>query len=169
MNAGISAIRIKVASASTANVRPSPNIRMKETSAAMSAANEIDMTTAAAVTTRPVRAIPRATLSSLRSRAEPPPAPDAPDVVQRAGREALAPGQPAEDKEIERQQAPAGRDVELDAPLEAGAVEQDRLPHDAAVPRHEVAIGVPDHGDGAALMMRNSNSEPSTRVALTGK
>ena len=38
---------------------------MNDTSAAISAANEMHMTNAAAVTTRPVRAIPSATLSSL--------------------------------------------------------------------------------------------------------
>ena len=65
MNAGTKTIRTNVASASTASVRPTPNIRMNDTWAAMSAANEIDMISAAAVTTRPVRATPKATLSSL--------------------------------------------------------------------------------------------------------
>ena len=65
MNAGSSAIRTRVASASTARVKPTPKIRMNETWAAMSAANAIDMINAAAVTTRPVRAKPRATASSL--------------------------------------------------------------------------------------------------------
>ncbi len=65
MNAGTRTIRTKVASTRTASVRPSPNIRMNDTLDAISAAKEIDMINAAAVTTRPVRAIPRATLSSL--------------------------------------------------------------------------------------------------------
>ena len=65
MNAGSSTIRTSVASTSTASVSPRPNIRMKDTCAAISAANEIDITSAAAVTTRPVRATPSATLSSL--------------------------------------------------------------------------------------------------------
>ena len=65
MNAGTSTIRTSVASASTASVRPSPNIRMNDTCAAISAANDIDITNAAAVITRPVRATPSATLSSL--------------------------------------------------------------------------------------------------------
>ena len=68
MNAGTNTIRTNVASASTARVRPTPNIRMKDTCAAISAANEIDITNAAAVTTRPVRASPSATLSSLSPR-----------------------------------------------------------------------------------------------------
>ena len=50
---------------STARVRPTPNIRMIDTFAAVKATNEIDITSAAAVTTRPVRARPSATLSSL--------------------------------------------------------------------------------------------------------
>ena len=65
MNAGTRTIRTSVASTSTASVRPSPNIRMNDTLAAINAAKEIDMISAAAVMTRPVRAIPRATLSSL--------------------------------------------------------------------------------------------------------
>ena len=69
MNAGTSTIRTKVASASTASVRPRPNIRMNDTCAAISAANDIDITSAAAVITRPVRANPSATLSSLAARA----------------------------------------------------------------------------------------------------
>ena len=44
---------------------------MNETCAAMSAANEIDIRSAAAVTTRPVRASPSATLSSLSARVRP--------------------------------------------------------------------------------------------------
>ena len=63
MNAGTSTIRTSVASTSTASVKPSPNIRMNDTSAAISAANEIDITSAAAVMTRPVRARPSATLT----------------------------------------------------------------------------------------------------------
>jgi hypothetical protein len=59
MNAGIDTIRINVASASTASVGPSPNIRKNDTSAAIDAANEMDITTAAAVTTPPGRATPR--------------------------------------------------------------------------------------------------------------
>ena len=58
-------MRTSVASTSTASVRPTPNIRMNDTCAAISAANEIDITSAAAVTTRPVRARPSATLPSL--------------------------------------------------------------------------------------------------------
>src|SRR6201997_846135 len=68
MNAGTRTIRTSVASASTAKVKPSPNIRMNDTCAAISAANEIDMISAAAVITRPVRAIPKTTLSSLLAR-----------------------------------------------------------------------------------------------------
>ena len=44
---------------------------MNATSAAMSAANEIDISSAAAVTTRPVLARPSATLSSLSARVLP--------------------------------------------------------------------------------------------------
>ena len=68
MNAGSSAIRTSVASTSTASVRPRPKIRMKDTWAAMSAAKAMAMISAAAVTTRPVRARPSATLSSLSVR-----------------------------------------------------------------------------------------------------
>ena len=68
MNAGSSTIRTSVASTRIASVRPSPNIRMNDTCAPISAANEMDMITAAAVTTRPVRAMPSATLSSLSAR-----------------------------------------------------------------------------------------------------
>jgi len=65
MNAGTSRIRTSVASTSTATVSPNPNKRMKDTFAAISAAKEIVMMSAAAVITRPVWATPRATLSSL--------------------------------------------------------------------------------------------------------
>ena len=61
-------MRTKVASTRIARVKPRPNIRMNDTWAAISAANEMDITTAAAVTTRPLRAIPNATLSSLSAR-----------------------------------------------------------------------------------------------------
>jgi hypothetical protein len=71
INAGSSTIRTSVASAATASVRPTPNIRMNDTCAAINAANEIDITRAAAVTTRPVRATPSATLSSLSARVRP--------------------------------------------------------------------------------------------------
>ena len=71
MNAGTSSIRTSVASTSTASVRPTPNIRMNDTCAAINAANEIDITSAAAVTTRPVRARPSATLSSLSALVRP--------------------------------------------------------------------------------------------------
>ncbi len=64
MNAGSSTMRTSVASTMTASVSPTPNIRMNDTLEAINAANEIDITRAAAVTTRPVRAMPRATLSS---------------------------------------------------------------------------------------------------------
>ena len=47
-----------MASTRTASVRPTPNIRMNDTWAAIIAANEIDMISAAAVTTRPVWARP---------------------------------------------------------------------------------------------------------------
>ncbi len=47
-------MRTSVASTSTASVRPRPNIRMNDTLAAISAANEIDMISAAAVMMRPV-------------------------------------------------------------------------------------------------------------------
>ena len=65
MNAGTRMRRTRVASASTARVRPRPNIRMNDTWAAISAAKEIAMINAAAVITRPVCATPSATLSSL--------------------------------------------------------------------------------------------------------
>jgi hypothetical protein len=65
MKAGSISVRTSVASASTARVNPTPNILMNDTCAVINAANEIDMTKAAAVTTRPVRASPKATLSSL--------------------------------------------------------------------------------------------------------
>ena len=61
MNAGTSSMRTSVASTSTASVSPTPNIRMNETCAAVSAANAIDINSAAAVTTRPVRATPSMT------------------------------------------------------------------------------------------------------------
>ena len=54
-----------MASTITASVRPTPNIRMNDTCEAISAAKEIDITSAAAVTTRPVRAMPSATLSLM--------------------------------------------------------------------------------------------------------
>ncbi len=65
MNAGTSSTRTNVASTSTAMVRPTPNIRMKDTSAEIRPANEIDISNAAAVMTRPVWARRRAMLSSL--------------------------------------------------------------------------------------------------------
>lgn len=71
MKAGTSSIRTRVASASTASARPSPNIRMNETSAAISAAKEIDMISAAAVMTRAVCVNPSATLSSLSALVRP--------------------------------------------------------------------------------------------------
>jgi hypothetical protein len=54
MNAGTSTIRTRVASTRIASVRPSPNIRMTVTWAAINAAKEIDMMSAAAVMIRPV-------------------------------------------------------------------------------------------------------------------
>ena len=54
MNAGTRTRRTRVASTSTARVRPTPNIRMNDTLAAISAAKEIAMISAAAVITRPV-------------------------------------------------------------------------------------------------------------------
>ena len=57
-----------MASTNTATVNPTPKIRMKDTCAAIRAANAMDMISAAAVTTRPVRARPSATLSSLSAR-----------------------------------------------------------------------------------------------------
>ena len=65
MKAGTSTVRTRVASTRTAMVSPRPNIRMNDTSAAISAPNDIDITRAAAVITRPVWASPSATLSSL--------------------------------------------------------------------------------------------------------
>ncbi len=59
MNAGTSSIRTRVASTSTANVSPRPNIRMFDTCAAINAANDIDISNAAAVITRPVWATPK--------------------------------------------------------------------------------------------------------------
>ncbi len=64
-------MRTTVASTTTARVNPTPNMRMNDTCAAIKAANEIDITSAAAVTTRPVRATPSATLSSLSARVRP--------------------------------------------------------------------------------------------------
>ncbi|SKT90714.1 Uncharacterised protein [Mycobacteroides abscessus subsp. abscessus] len=60
-----------VASTRIAMVSPVPNIRMKDTCAAISAAKAIAMISAAAVTTRPVRATPSATASSLSARVRP--------------------------------------------------------------------------------------------------
>ena len=68
MNDGSSAIRTRVASTRTARVNPSPKILMNDTWAVIRAAKAIDMIRAAAVTTRPVRARPRATASSLSAR-----------------------------------------------------------------------------------------------------
>ena len=68
MKAGTRISRTKVASTRIASVRPTPNIRMNDTCAAIRAAKEIDMTSAAAVMTRPVRATPSATLSSMSAR-----------------------------------------------------------------------------------------------------
>ena len=68
MKAGTRMSRTRVASTRIASVRPTPNIRMNDTCAAISAAKEIDITNAAAVMTRPVRASPRATLSSMSAR-----------------------------------------------------------------------------------------------------
>ena len=71
MNAGTSSMRTSVASTKTAAVSPTPNIRMNETCAAINAANAIDINSAAAVTTRPVRATPSATASSASARVRP--------------------------------------------------------------------------------------------------
>ena len=71
MEAGSSTIRTSVASTRTASVRPSPSIRMNCTWAPNRAANDIDITSAAAVITRPVRANPSATLLSLSARVRP--------------------------------------------------------------------------------------------------
>ena len=54
-----------MASTRIASVSPVPNKRITATWAAINAANEIAMISAAAVITRPVWAKPRATLSSL--------------------------------------------------------------------------------------------------------
>ena len=71
MKAGINNIRTSVASTSTASGTPTPKIRMTDTSAATSEANVTAISNAAAVTTRPVRAKPNATLSSLSARVLP--------------------------------------------------------------------------------------------------
>ena len=68
MKTGTSTIRTSVASASTARVRPRPSIRMNDTWAGINAANEIDITNAAVVTTRPMPAMPKAMLSSVAVR-----------------------------------------------------------------------------------------------------
>lgn len=65
MNAATSAMRTSVASTTTATDSPNPNSRIKDTRAAISAAKEIVMISAAAVMTRPVWATPSATLRSL--------------------------------------------------------------------------------------------------------
>ena len=65
MNAGTSSIRTNVASIKTASANPSPSIRMNVTWATINAPKEIAISNAAAVMTRPVRATPSATLSSL--------------------------------------------------------------------------------------------------------
>ena len=65
MNAGTNNIRTIVASIRTANGTPRPNIRMTDTFAAINDANVMAISSAAAVTTRPVWAKPIATLSSL--------------------------------------------------------------------------------------------------------
>jgi hypothetical protein len=57
MNAGSRTIRTSVASAGIASVRPSPNIRTNDTCGSISAAIEMDITSSAAVTTRPIRAM----------------------------------------------------------------------------------------------------------------
>ena len=64
MNAGSNSMRTSVASTTTASVSPRPNILMNDTCAAIKAANEIAISSAAAVTTRPERARPCATASS---------------------------------------------------------------------------------------------------------
>jgi hypothetical protein len=69
MNAGTRTIRTRVASTSTASVNPTPSIRMNDTWAGINAAKEIDITSAAVVTTRPMPAMPCAVLSSLAARA----------------------------------------------------------------------------------------------------
>ncbi|MGY4653899.1 hypothetical protein ACVWWN_007695 [Mycobacterium sp. URHB0021] len=67
MNAGTSTIRTSVAATRTTSASPSPNIRMNETWAAVYAAKDIDMMSAAAVMIRPVWPMPCATVSSLRT------------------------------------------------------------------------------------------------------
>ena len=62
-------MRTRVASAKTASVSPTPNIRKKDTCAPDSAAKEMAMMSAAAVITRAVPASPSATLSSLSAAA----------------------------------------------------------------------------------------------------
>jgi hypothetical protein len=64
-HAGTSTIRTSVASTSTATVSPNPNSRMNDTCAAIKAAKEMAMISAAAVITRPVWAAPSTTLLSL--------------------------------------------------------------------------------------------------------
>ena len=73
-DAGTSSIRTSVASLTTATVSPNPNNRMNDTCAAINAAKEIAMINAAAVITRPARATPSATLSSLAAGCDPMPA-----------------------------------------------------------------------------------------------
>ena len=68
MNDGTSSIRIRVASISTASVSPTPNIRMNDTSDAAIPANTMLISSAAAVMTRPVLAIPSATALSFAAR-----------------------------------------------------------------------------------------------------
>ena len=71
MNAGTSTSRTNVASTRIASVRPVPNNRMTDTWAAINAANEIAMISAAAVITRPVPARPpRMACSLLRVRSQ---------------------------------------------------------------------------------------------------
>ena len=65
MRAGSSSMRTTVASTSTAIARPRPSILTMATWEQSSAAKEMVISNAAAVTTRPVRAKPSATLSSL--------------------------------------------------------------------------------------------------------
>lgn len=68
MKAGTRAIRTNVASTIAASVKPTPDIGLKDTWAGIKAANEIDISTAAVVTTRPMPAMPGAVLSSLVAR-----------------------------------------------------------------------------------------------------
>ena len=65
MNAGTSVPRMRKASISTARVRPMPNSLMKLTRLVAKARNTTAISTAAAVTIRPVRSRPRATERSL--------------------------------------------------------------------------------------------------------